>query len=85
MDVNFIRICLIKTLLGKTLWDKNPVKEKKYNIILNTQLQPYPENPVGKTMVKENIVHINSPSLQHQSRSLNWQTQYYELTFRILP
>jgi len=62
LDVHYIRICLIKTLLGKTLWDKNLVKEKEYNILLNTQLQPYQENPVGKTMVKENIVHMNSPS-----------------------
>ena len=31
-----IRICLIKTLLGKTLWEKKTlVKEKEYNILLN--------------------------------------------------
>ena len=30
-----IRICLIKTLLGKTLWEKTLVKEKEYNILLD--------------------------------------------------
>ena len=30
-----IRICLIKTLLGKSLWEKTLVKEKEYNILLD--------------------------------------------------
>ena len=30
-----IRICLVKTLLGKTLWEKTLVKEKEYNILLD--------------------------------------------------
>ena len=30
-----IRICLIKTLLGKTPWEKTLVKEKEYNILLD--------------------------------------------------
>ena len=30
-----ILLCLNKTLLGKTYWDKNPVKEKEYTIIIN--------------------------------------------------
>ena len=30
-----IRICLVKTLLGKTLWEKTLVKEKEYNIFLD--------------------------------------------------
>ena len=81
MDVHYIRIRLIKTLLGKTIWDKNLVKEKEYNILLNMQLQPYQENPVGKTMVKENIMHINFPSWQHQSRSLSWRTPILRTSF----
>ena len=31
-----IRICLIKTLLGKTPWKKTLVKEKEYNILLDS-------------------------------------------------
>ena len=30
-----IKICLIKTLLGKTPWEKTLVKEKEYNILLD--------------------------------------------------
>jgi hypothetical protein len=33
LDAHPLRKCLIKTLLGKTLWDKNLVKEKEYIIL----------------------------------------------------
>ena len=33
MDVHYPRMCLVKTLLGKTLLDKNLMKEKKKYII----------------------------------------------------
>src|ERR1044072_5950365 len=33
LDDHPLRMCLVKTLLGKTLWDKNLVKEKEYNIL----------------------------------------------------
>jgi len=32
------RMCFAKTLLGKTFWDKNLVKEKKYIILYNIVL-----------------------------------------------
>ena len=31
-------MCLVKTLLGKTIWDKNLVKEKEYIILYNIVL-----------------------------------------------
>ena len=30
MDDHFLRICLVKTLLNKTLWEKILAKEKEY-------------------------------------------------------
>ena len=41
-------MCLIKTLLRKTHWDKNSVKEKEYTIIINVaSLKTLPRKPNG--------------------------------------
>ena len=44
----FMILCLIKTLLRKTHWDKNSVKEKEYTIIINVaSLKTLPGKPSG--------------------------------------
>ena len=48
MSIKEILLCLIKTLLGKTQWDKNPVKEKEYTIvIIVASLKTLPGKPSG--------------------------------------
>lgn len=61
LDVHYLRMCLIKILLGKILWDKKLVKKKEYiifqyviiclikNFVSKTQLD--------KTVAKEKRVH----------------------------
>ena len=42
------RMCLVKTLLGKILWDKNLVKEKEYIILYNIVLYIFYFSPSCK-------------------------------------
>ena len=44
------RMCLVKTLLGKTLWDQNLVKEKEYIILYNIVLRIFYFSPLGMAM-----------------------------------
>ena len=71
-----IILCLIKTLLGKTHWDKNPVKEKEYTISIKTvSLKTLLGKPSGikpYTREKECSAYY-SPSSQHELVLLDLQ------------
>ena len=60
-----IILCLIKTLLGKTHWDKNLVKEKEYTIFIEpASLKTLPGKPSGtkpRLRKKECSITISPP------------------------
>ena len=60
LDVHKQILCLIKTLLGKTQWDKNLVKEKEYTTYIKaTSLKTLPGKPCGtKPWLRKNEYSI---------------------------